>query len=822
MKKRTVSLLLALALLPGLASCGPEVAGTPTATPTPVPTVTPSPTPKPTPTPTPTPKPTPRPTPTPEPTPEPTPFHVREADVPPGEYAPWQEAYAELLCTQRKELAEIYYQYEISPPGTFEFGSTLYDADKDGIPELEFRIERETDLYCLYDVDKDGTPELFVLYGQCGDCSWTECVVVFTYREGPPTFIGKLWGNDVFTVYSCPDENAVLIYRAGPGGPIYYEKYSLVDGVLVSQQKFPCEDTWMEEDVVTERAEKIVPGTEIVNVYWNNRLYPDKECDHPALILPVYDYEALPRQNPAPMEEAKVRASISKVLWEGAEVFGVDGDAHDKDDGVITLKQYLPTVTEYAWTDVNGDGQTDCILHVKDRFYILLDVQGSTVYAYSFGADDFVVTADGSVYIQQYIWWSKISFYKNQSYTYSVSAPAEYDGLAWEPFPAEKPFEVQTADVPPGEYEPWQIAYADLLRTQREELAELYQQYKTSPRGTFEFDFVLYDADKDGVAELELYIPRETDAYSLYDIDKDGTPELLVQYGQFADCSWTGHVVAFTYQEETLTFIGALEGADHLIVYSCPGENAVLIYRGGPGSPGYYEKYSLVDGILVSQQQFHCEYVESEAVMEEAPHANEIVPGTESIIHYVNSYGWLRPNDHPALILPIYDYGALPRKKSAPMEESEVRTAIGKVLWEGVELFGVSGIGPEGDTWLVTLEEYLQPGGAPTFGNSSTVTEYTWADVNGDGQTDCILHFYNDYSTRYYTVLDVQDDMVYAYFFQFVNGFAVTANGSVYIQEYNDLRHQTSFYKNQCYAYPVPAPAEYDGLAWEPFPAEKP
>lgn len=832
MKKRTVSLLLALALLPGLASCGPEAAGTPTATPTPAPTATP----------TPTPKPTPKPTPTPEPPPEPTPFHVREADVPPGEYEPWQEAYAQLLRTQREEFAEMYHQYKTAPSGTSKFSSMPYDADKDGIPDFELHTPSDSDIYRLYDVDKDGIPELFIHYGTYGDSFYTHHTVAFTCREGKPVIIGsfELFPYEQHELYSWPGENAVLIYWGVCGSPGYYEKYSLVDGVLVSQQQFPCEYVESETGVTeSPDPDEITPLSEYIP--WHRNSNRRKADDHPALLLPVYDHGNRPRQLPAPLEKDLVRARIGKALWENEQVYGVSGQGFSRDDGIVTLKNYLKSSAspQYTWTDVNGDGQTDCILRLKDGPYVLLDVQGSTVYAYSFGVDDFVVTADGSVYLRYYDWWQQVSFYKNQCYTYSVPAPAEYDELPWEPFPAEKPFEVQTADVPPGEYEPWQIAYADLLRTQREELAELYQQYKTSPRGTFEFDSVLYDADKDGIPELKIHLPSFGDAYNLYDVDKDGIPELFIQYGQMSDISGVSQVIVHTYRDGRLVCVGKIDGdGDHLALYSCPGENAVLFSRSPEEGPpddevNHYrhEKYSLVDGALVLQETFPYEYVATpEHYSTPSPAVSDIVPDSEFLPRPWNSnpYRWL--DDHPALLLLIYDYGRQPRQNPAPAEEAEVRSAIGKVLWEGMPLYGVCGTTYGGDTGFVTLEKYLQPGAIGPYDKETLVVDkYAWADVNGDGQTDCILCLKgtpNQYGriSSYSVALGLEKNTVYAYYFGFADtgDFVVAPDGSVYFHRLPDQWDQVSFYKNQCYQYNVSAPAEWDGLAWEPFPAEKP
>lgn len=832
MKKRTVSLLLAGILLLGLTACGPETAGTPTATPTPVPTVTPTPTPKPTLTP---PKcfeySTPSPIPWMVPPSMSEPFAVQEADVPPGEYEPWKEAYADLLRKLRQNTRKVMHEITAS---LHEF-TVFYDTDIDGVADLY--LFGGSSYYSLYDVNKDGVPELFIQYfGRWGGNAVGK-TICYTFQNGEIMVAGEL--PRASSPHSCPKENAVLFRESGSTCE-YYRTYSLLKGVLLLQDEFEIRYTSGSDG---DPAEAILPGDIVSNSKGISSYLSDDDIrpdEHPALLLPVYEYGAPTRKNPSPAEDAEVRSAIGTVLWEGGKLFGVSGEGFYGDTGFVTLDEYLQpgvaypyndvplSVTQYAWADVNTDGQIDCILLLEEppntygyvnQLYVILSMEDDRVYAYFFGVLEHpTIAPDGSVYLQHFGDRVQISFYKNQCYYFSVTPPLEADALIWEPFPSETvpvpestpaptptpaPFEVQEANVPPGDFQPWREAYAQLIQTQHRELAELgYQYIHSSPSERLRFYNMPYDADKDGIPELELDIPNETDRYRLYDIDKDGVPELFVQYG---DHSGTKRVLVFTFQNGVPVCVGQPSSEkfyyEDFSLYSWPEENAVLLYWGGPDAPGYYEKYSLVDGTLVFQEKFSCEYVwESETVLTESPHANEIVPDSEYISQYRSIH-----SSTSAVLLPIYDYGSQPHQAPVPMEEAEVRATIGRVLWEDEAIY----VAPYIDGGFDRLNYYLW---------SLTTPQYTWADVNGDGQTDCIFHVKDDF----YILLDYQDNKVYAYRLYYINDFVVTADGSVYIQYLTDRWMKTSFYKNQCYSYRVSPPAEYDGLAWEPFPAEKP
>ena len=147
-----------------------------------------------------------------------------------------------------------------------------------------------------------------------------------------------------------------------------------------------------------------------------------------------------------------------------------------------------------------------------------------------------------------------------------------------------------------------------------------------------------------------------------------------------------------------------------------------------------------------------------------------------------------------------------------------MREAIGKVLWDGESFLGASGDNSYGFSGPLTLEEYLQTGDVYSE-EPLAVRDLAWADANGDGQTDCVLRLTapeRDLDADLYVILSWQSGQVYGYFFNLLTDAAVDPDGSVYFRQWEDWR-KVSFYKDQCYTAPSPAPVVGDGLAWDSF-----
>lgn len=327
------------------------------------------------------------------------------------------------------------------------------------------------------------------------------------------------------------------------------------------------------------------------------------------------------------------------------------------------------------------------------------------------------------------------------------------------------------------------------------------------------------DDPSENAPELWAALLDDSNQYSLYDVDKDGIPDLFIRYGNWeAEYHWG----CYTFRNGKVEKTGDIP-VEYASLYTWPEGNSVAVFMSCQGTVSL-NRYTLEKGILSGPRQVFYEETVNTGRAENTP-IEEILPGTERIPVYRmtnNSFELTEPCPVP-ILLPIYDYGTLPRQNPAPMEESEVRSAIGRVLWEGAELVGVSGDGYTANVGTATMEEYLEKERIFTGSEEPLkVPRYAWADMNGDGQTDCVLFVGSTdiygYTGTNYMILSVEDGTVYAYFYSCnLNGFAITSDGTVYFDCGFGEWGRESFYKNQCYRYPVPAPAEWDDLAWEKF-----
>lgn len=370
------------------------------------------------------------------------------------------------------------------------------------------------------------------------------------------------------------------------------------------------------------------------------------------------------------------------------------------------------------------------------------------------------------------------------------STPIPIPSLTATPEPPSMESVVYAADVPPGDYAPWQTAYADFLA-------------ETAARDYPPVDQMV-------VAEAL----EQSDNYSLYDVDKDGIPELFISYG-LGEADY--HTTCYTFRDGEVAEAGDFPSG-HASLHSYPEENGVLFLWRHMGS-AHMDRLVIADGELTNLGEVFSEDINA-SQQSEYTASGQVVPGSrplgEYATHTVRDRRWSE-----TLTLPVYDYNALPRLLEAPLEESEVRAAVGRVLWENGEFCGIAGEGFYGDTGSTTLEEYLQPGAAyPYSGNPLLPKEYAFADVNGDGQTDCVLRLERaeeDNTLTFFAVFHVREDMVYAYFFGFTDGVGVDPDGTVYFRQSGDW-NQVSFYKDQCYDFPAPRePVEGCDLAWDKY-----
>ena len=447
MKKRSISLLLAGALALTLCACVPAGEGpspSPAAAPSSPASTEPSDPALATPTPEPslTAEPSVEPTPSPEPTAPPE--TAAGNDLPGREYQPWQVGYMDFLTAllqaelDTREDAVAYRGLAVDQRGvTAEF--SVYDEPP---KPLSFVMSMISENYSLYDVDKDGVPELFVKYGSCEAAYTTQC---YTWRDGQVVCIGEFRSGHS-SLYTHPDKSAVLRREGHMGYAELYE-YPMEGGVLTEERVlFTEEDVW---DYTP--TDEIVPGAEYIEYFYTwrgtqDRSYFTGQTPYSlgnALLLPICDWGVGRPATGNNSEQA--RAALS---GEG-EVYGASGDHFNGDVGPMSWEEYVQTITAvpnaqatanitgHFWQDMNGDGQEECVLHLESEIrrgeetwsgedMVMLSEQDGTVYAYCFDfyeRDDFCT--DGA--IRQYGEAWRLSFWKDQCYEYIVpdtSAPA--------------------------------------------------------------------------------------------------------------------------------------------------------------------------------------------------------------------------------------------------------------------------------------------------------------------------------------------------------------------------------------------------------------
>ncbi len=408
MKKRNISLPLALALCLTLCACAPnredpgpspsltapppEVSVPVLATPSPMPT----------------------------PTPIPTAPPLSGYDLPDRDYQPWQVRYMEFLTL-------------------LQTAKTTWEPGAWG--EL---VGSES--YSLYDVDKDGVPELFVKFGTCEADFFARCYTMS--RDGDVVVMAAQFPFGHSSLYTYPDKNGFLRSEGHMG---YHEIYEY--GPLENWELPPEREIFSEEDVREYTpVDEIVPGAQPLDRFWtqlgewDDRKYYTSDSEwrefddgrpHPsagkALLLPIADWE----DGPAPTgdDSERARTAILAALGGETELYGASGDHFYGDVGWTAWAEYVQPgaaypyndqpleISAHTWLDLNGDGQEECLLELRDSsstYIVVLSEQDGTVYAY-FSSLHYRMWfyADGTT-LGNFHGPVRLSFWKGQCYEYAV------------------------------------------------------------------------------------------------------------------------------------------------------------------------------------------------------------------------------------------------------------------------------------------------------------------------------------------------------------------------------------------------------------------
>lgn len=384
--------------------------------------------------------------------PDPTDPPTAEYDLPDRDYQPWQKAYMGFLIRLR--------QVETDSPWEPEaYGGLAVDgrgAKVDGNDSVTSVMCIGSECYSLYDVDRDGVPELFVSYGS--NRNYTQC---YTIRDGQIVCAGEFHTADA-GLYTHPEKNAVLCH-GGRMGHYWLVEYPMEGGRLTEGREI-----FYESGVeFSTKTEEIVPGAEYIGHFdtqlgeWDMERYRAPESEglddgrpHPsagkALLLPICDWGVGPAATGDDSEQA--RAAILNALNGETELYGASGDHFYGDTGPVSWEEYVQPkgaypsndrpfeIVSHVWLDMNGDGQEECVLRLLEpeeetcyTYYqtVVLSEQGGTVYAYFFGffGGEDTFWEDGTVgqYGQHY----RLSFWKNQCYEYTARHDPSAQPVEW-------------------------------------------------------------------------------------------------------------------------------------------------------------------------------------------------------------------------------------------------------------------------------------------------------------------------------------------------------------------------------------------------------
>lgn len=319
----------------------------------------------------------------------------------------WQQAYYEVLCKARWQ---------------------------NGMAEEQDLLPFEG--YYLYDIDKDGIPELLLKQGTCEADYWAD---IYTWRNGETICLGGI-GMGHTSLYTWEGENALLSYWGHMGGA-FATKISIGGDELLWDEFFQ-EGITGPVAQYTDPAE-LVPGCVCLAEYRIDLASPLVSYE---IVMGTADAAV---KNPDVIPKEEVQEVLLDVIENNGMVYGVTGDGFGGDTGYVSFEEYCAPesarkyaktplqVDKYVWVDVNGDGQIEMVLDLREdesqkeqngfceEIRVILSLQGEVVYAYCLNYEnDYLVLEDGAFYVS-YGDWSEFTirylFDRDECFSYYVA-----------------------------------------------------------------------------------------------------------------------------------------------------------------------------------------------------------------------------------------------------------------------------------------------------------------------------------------------------------------------------------------------------------------
>ena len=320
-------------------------------------------------------------------------------------------------------------------------------------------------------------------------------------------------------------------------------------------------------------------------------------------------------------------------------------------------------------------------------------------------------------------------------------------------------FTVQASAEEPA----WLTAYEQILDGQKQEISEGSWEYSTP--------------------EL---------SYLVYDIDKDGTPELVIKTGT---CEADYHGGIYAFRDGHAVQIGEELGLGHSSFYSDPGENGIILMY---GHMGYASAQRISIGDAYTAETLYEDNLNVR--LQEDPDAWYVYPGD---VIPGSCYLTLCRAD---VTLPLTHYEEI----NAYLEGSGAHypnndaAFYSNLMMNNGEVFAVTGDGFTNSPGRIGFHELLRQNTAANWMQGDLqILSAAAADLNGDGQLECVLTA-SQGGSEMRIVLSEQNGTVYAYLMNYTDGYELDCDGCFRTTQYSISRFRLIFDGPQAFLLTLP------------------
>ena len=281
-------------------------------------------------------------------------------------------------------------------------------------------------------------------------------------------------------------------------------------------------------------------------------------------------------------------------------------------------------------------------------------------------------------------------------------------------------------------------------------------------------------------------------SYLVYDIDKDATPELIYKTGT---CEADYHGAIYTFRDGRAFQIGEDLALGHSSFYSDPGENGIILMWGHMGyasavrisiKDGYAEE-PLYEDDLNSRLQADpdAEYV----------YPYDVIPGSV--------YLTLCRGD---ILLPLTHYEEIRAylEGSGAHYPNNDAAFYADLMMNNGEVYAVTADGFTNSPGRIGFQDLLRQDAAANWMQSDLqILSAAAADLNGDGQLECVLSASGG-GSEMRIILSEQDGVVYAYLMNYTDGYALDPDGCFRTTQYYITRSRLIFDGAQAFLLTMP------------------